>query len=140
METSYATFYLDGQLMGIPVGRVDEVLGSARLTRVPLALPSVAGLLNLRGEIVVAQDMRVTLQRPPREAEEGAVHVVIRVGGEPMSLLFDRAGDVVQVDDRDVEAPPPTLPASVKQMTLGVVQRKGHLLLLLDLDRASQLD
>jgi purine-binding chemotaxis protein CheW len=136
--TAYATFYLDDQLIGVPVERVQEVLQSVRLTPVPLAPPVVAGLLNLRGQIVVAQDLRVRLGWGPRPAERPSAHAVVRLGAERVSLVFDRVGDVLEVNAMDVEPVPPTMPDAVQSASAGVAKRVGApLLLLLDLDRAT---
>lgn len=136
----YATFHLDNQIIAVPVQRVDEVLGAAHLTPVPMAAPGIAGLLNLRGEIVLAQDVRVSLLRPRREPDEPTVHVVVRASDERLSFVFDRAGDVVDVSPDEVEAPPPTLPDVIKSVTTGVVPRKGHVLMLIDIDQLARLE
>src|SRR5690349_9788083 len=98
MSRQLATFTLDGHSFGIAVEQVQEVLRSQSRTRVPLAPPAVAGLVNLRGQVLTAIDLRTQLGLPPREGAEPMV-VVVRVGGEPISLLVDAIGDVVDVDE-----------------------------------------
>lgn len=135
--SSYASFLLADQLIGVRVDAVREVLETVRLTRVPLAPSGVAGLLNLRGQVVVALEMRARLGLPARPDGAGCVHVVVHVGDETVSLLFDRVADVLEVDDGDAEPVPPTLPAEVKAVATGVVPRPGAVLLLIDLERAA---
>jgi purine-binding chemotaxis protein CheW len=131
-----ATFWLDGDLFGVEVGHVQEVLRSQSITRVPLAPPAVAGLINLRGQVVTAIELRERLGRPPRSEGQEAVVIVVRLHGEAVSLLVDRIADVVDVDVRDFETPPDTLDGAARQLIRGAYKLAGQLLLALDVNRA----
>lgn len=132
-----ATFWLDGDLYGVEVAHVQEVLKSQGLTRVPLAPPAVAGLINLRGQVVTAIELRERLGRSPRAADTDAVVIVVRLhGGEAVSLLVDAIADVVDVDPADFEAPPDTLDGSARELIRGAFKLDGHLLLALDVQKA----
>jgi len=131
MTAQYVTFTLGGNLYGIGVGNVQEVLPYRRTTPVPLAAPDVAGLVNLRGQVVLALDLRTRLGLPPR-AEGEPMMVVVKVGPEPVSLLVDAIGDVAEVDDEQFEAPPPTLPAELREVIRGAYKLPDRLLLALD--------
>jgi len=136
MSSQLATFTLDGRLYGVDVDRVQEVLRCQPRTRVPLAPAAVAGLVNLRGQVLTAIDLRERLGLPPREPGVEPMVVVIRVSGEPISLLVDSIGDVVDVEPKDFEAPPDTLVDGGRELVLGVYKLPGRLLLALDPDRA----
>jgi purine-binding chemotaxis protein CheW len=131
-----ATFWLDGDLYGVEVEHVQEVLRSQSITRVPLAPPAVAGLINLRGQVVTAIELRERLGRPARPAGTEAVVIVVRLHGEAVSLLVDSIADVVDVDVRDFEAPPDTLDGAARELIRGAYKLDGHLLLALDVNRA----
>jgi purine-binding chemotaxis protein CheW len=131
-----ATFWLDGDLYGVEVEHVQEVLRSQSITRVPLAPPAVAGLINLRGQVVTAIELRERLGRPTRPAGTEAVVIVVRLHGEAVSLLVDSIADVVDVDVRDFEAPPDTLDGAARELIRGAYKLDGHLLLALDVNRA----
>ncbi len=131
-----ATFRLDGDLYGIEVEHVQEVLRSQQLTRVPLAPTAVAGLINLRGQVVTAIELRERLGRPARPEGTDAVVIVVRLHGEAVSLLVDSIADVVDVDASDFEAPPDTLDGSARELIRGAYKLDGHLLLALDVNRA----
>jgi len=131
MTAQYVTFTLGGNLYGIGVGNVQEVLPYRRTTPVPLAAPDVAGLVNLRGQVVLALDLRTRLGLPPR-AEGEPMMVVVKVGPEPVSLLVDAIGDVAEVDDEQFESPPPTLPAELREVIRGAYKLPDRLLLALD--------
>jgi purine-binding chemotaxis protein CheW len=131
-----ATFWLDGDLYGVEVEHVQEVLRSQSITRVPLAPPAVAGLINLRGQVVTAIELRERLGRPARPADTEAVVIVVRLHGEAVSLLVDSIADVVDVDVRDFEAPPDTLDGAARELIRGAFKLDGHLLLALDVNRA----
>jgi purine-binding chemotaxis protein CheW len=131
-----ATFRLDGDLYGVEVEHVQEVLRSQGLTRVPLAPPAVAGLINLRGQVVTAIELRERLGRPPRPAGTDAVVIVVRLHGEAVSLLVDSIADVVDVDAADFEAPPDTLDGQARELIRGAYKLDGTLLLALDVQKA----
>jgi len=131
-----ATFWLDGDLYGVEVAHVQEVLRSQSITRVPLAPPAVAGLINLRGQVVTAIELRERLGRPARPAGTEAVVIVVRLHGEAVSLLVDSIADVVDVDVRDFEAPPDTLDGAARDLIRGAYKLDGQLLLALDVNRA----
>ena len=131
-----ATFRLDGDLYGIEVEHVQEVLRSQQLTRVPLAPTAVAGLINLRGQVVTAIELRERLGRPPRPEGTDAVVIVVRLHGEAVSLLVDSIADVVDVDADDFEAPPDTLEGQARDLIRGAFKLDGQLLLALDVQKA----
>jgi purine-binding chemotaxis protein CheW len=131
-----ATFWLDGDLFGVEVEHVQEVLRSQGITRVPLAPPAVAGLINLRGQVVTAIELRERLGRKPRPEGQEAVVIVVRLHGEAVSLLVDSIADVVDVDVRDFEAPPDTLDGAARDLIRGAYKLDGQLLLALDVNRA----
>ena len=131
-----ATFWLDGDLYGVEVEHVQEVLSSQQLTRVPLAPTAVAGLINLRGQVVTAIELRERLGRKPRPEGQEAVVIVVRLHGEAVSLLVDSIADVVDVDVRDFEAPPDTLDGAGRDLIRGAYKLDGQLLLALDVNRA----
>jgi purine-binding chemotaxis protein CheW len=131
-----ATFWLDGDLFGVEVEHVQEVLRSQGITRVPLAPPAVAGLINLRGQVVTAIELRERLGRKPRPEGQEAVVIVVRLHGEAVSLLVDSIADVVDVNVRDFEAPPDTLDGAGRELIRGAYKLDGQLLLALDVHKA----
>ena len=133
----FATFWLDGHLYGLEVEHVQEVLRAQALTRVPQAPSAVAGLLNLRGQVVTAIELRERLGLAPRAAEHSAILIVVRLHGEVVSLLVDTIGDVVDVAGDDFELPPDTLDGAVRELIRGAYKLDGQLLLALDVHRAA---
>ena len=133
-EHRFCTFYVDRLLLGIAIERVEEVLRDRTITPVPLAHPDIAGLINLRGQIVTAVDARRRLGLTAGDGAAPPVIVVIRSGAEAVSLLVDRVGDVIEVeDDRFVEVPV-TVGAAISALTTGAYKLDGNLLLVLDPD------
>jgi purine-binding chemotaxis protein CheW len=131
----YVTILLDGQLFGLPISRVQDVFIPERLTRVPLAQPDIAGVLNLRGRIVTAIDMRCRLGLPPREDKGPPMAVGIECRGESYGLLIDSVGEVLKLDDGSREANPVNLDGSIARISAGVHRLEGQLLIVLDVDR-----
>jgi len=135
-----ATFWVGGHFLGVDVLDVQEVLREQRLTPVPLAPGVVEGLLNLRGEIVPALDMRRLLELPPREAGESPLSVVVRTAHGAVSLQVDEIGDVVEVDPLGFEEPPRNMDAKLRPMLRGVQKLKDRLLLVLDIPRTVDVE
>ena len=133
-ERRICTFHVDSLLLGVDVERVQEVLHDEVVTPVPLAHPSIAGLLNLRGQIATAIDTRRRLGLAPRDPPGSTTNVVIRSGGEVLTLLVDREGDVVDVEDTFFEVVPETVSDTIRALVIGAYKIDGRLLLLLDPD------
>jgi purine-binding chemotaxis protein CheW len=130
------TFFLQDLYFGVEVEKVQEVIRYQEMTRIPLAPEAIAGLINLRGQIVTAIDLRRQLELAGRQAGQLPMNVVIRRDDGPISLLVDEIGDVVEVEEESFEDPPDTLEARRKEFLRGVYKLKNKLLLLLDTDKA----
>lgn len=135
-----ATFVLDDMHFGVDVLKVQEVIRYQELTRIPLAPPVVRGLINLRGQIVTAIDLRHRLGLEERADGELPMNVVVRTADGVVSLLVDEIGDVVDVADSQFERPPDTLSGPTRELVRGVYKLKDRLLLLLDEERATAVD
>lgn len=129
------TFALDDLLFGVEVVNVQEVIRYQDMTKIPLASPMVRGLINLRGQIVTAIDMRARLGLPALGDAHQPMNVVLRTGDGVVSLLVDEIGDVLELDGREFERPPETLSGVFREVVLGVYKLEGSLLLLLDVER-----
>jgi purine-binding chemotaxis protein CheW len=136
MTAQYCTFRLDGHLFGIPVDTVQEVLQHQSMAAVPLAPPEVAGLLNLRGQIVVTVDLRVRLDLPTRPADAPTVNVVVRTHEGTVSLLVDQIGDVLEPPGATFEPGPETVPSALRAVVDRVCKLDQELMLVLDTERA----
>jgi len=134
LMTEFVTVVIDGQMLGIPVLMVDDVLGARTITPVPLSPKAVAGVLNLRGRIVTAIDVRRRLGLEPLEDLSKCMSVVVEHNGEPYSLLVDSVGEVLAINSAHCHANPPTLPENWRAVSKGIYQLEDELLLLLDVD------
>jgi purine-binding chemotaxis protein CheW len=132
----FATFFVDNLLFGVEVLRVQEVLRYQEMTSVPRAPDVIEGLINLRGQIVTAIDMRRRLGLTPRTTERPPMNVVVRSDDGAVSLLVDEIGDVLEVDDSAFEVAPENVDARIKELTTGMYKLKDRLLLILDTRRA----
>ena len=132
----FSTFVVDRLLFGVEVEKVQEVIRYQEMTRVPLAPAVVKGLINLRGQIVTAIDLRRRLELRERAAADLPMNVVIRQSDGAVSLLVDEIGDVLEVDEQTFENPPETLNGKARQLIRGVYKLNGRLLHVLDTDKA----
>jgi purine-binding chemotaxis protein CheW len=133
--TEYVTTMIGGQLFGLPIARVQDVFMPERLTRVPLAAVDVAGVLNLRGRIVTAIDMRSRLGLPKRDDDRPSMAVGVDLRGESYGLLIDSIGEVLKLPDDGREDNPVNLDSRMTKISAGVHRLDGHLLVVLDVDR-----
>jgi len=132
----FCTFFLNGLFFGVEVERVQEVIRHLSTTRVPLAPAVLGGLINLRGQIVTAVDLRRRLEMPERTEGQVSMNVVVCTDDGAVSLLVDEIGDVVEVSNNDFEPPPDTLSGVARELIRGAFKLKDKLLLLIDTERA----
>ena len=134
-EGQFCTFFVRGLFLGLEVTCIQEVIRFQPLTVVPLTSPVIAGLMNLRGQIVAAIDLRHRLGLPSRDAGVLPINVVVRTSDGPVSLLVDEIGDVIVVEEAAFERPPDTLGPEARGLIRGAYKLKGRLLLVLDAAR-----
>lgn len=139
-QNQFCTFFLDGLFFGVEVQRVQEVIRYQEMTRVPLAPPVISGLINLRGQIVTALDLRRRLALRDREAGQLPMNVVVRTDDGAVSLLVDEIGDVIEVTEDCFEQPPETINAVSRELIRGVYKLKDRLLLIFDTEKAVSVD
>ncbi len=134
-QRQYVSITIDGQMFGIPVLIVHDVLGPQRITRIPLAPAEVAGSLNLRGRIVTAIDVRLRLGLIRRPATIGGMSVVVEHSGEFYSLMVDGVGEVLTLSASEFERNPATLDPRWRDISLGIYRLQDQLLVILDVNR-----
>jgi purine-binding chemotaxis protein CheW len=135
--TQFSTFTLAGQLYGIEVDSVHSVTRFQPLTEVPLAPASVAGLLNLRGQVTTAIDMRVRLELPRRDADATPMNVVVKTDDGLVSLLVDTIGDVENTTADQFDEVPDSISGAARDLIVGAyTMPDGQLLLALDVARS----
>jgi purine-binding chemotaxis protein CheW len=131
-----STFVVDRLLFGVEVEKVQEVIRYQEMTCVPLAPPVVKGLINLRGQIVTAVDLRCRLGLRERAATDLPMNVVIRHDDGAVSLLVDEIGDVLEVEEENFELPPETLDSKARELIRGVYKLRDRLMHVLDTNAA----
>ncbi|CDI02557.1 MAG: chemotaxis protein CheW [Candidatus Competibacter denitrificans] len=132
-QRQLCTFFLEERFFGIEVERVQEVIRYQTVTPVPLAPAVVRGLINLRGQIVTAIDLRRLLQVEDRADERLPINIVMHARQGIFSLLVDRIGDVLEVDEDSFEHPPDTLDGIARELIRGAYKLQGRLLLVLNI-------
>jgi purine-binding chemotaxis protein CheW len=137
MICEYVTFRISDQLFGLSVTEIHDVFRPSKMTPVPLSGTEIAGVLNLRGRIVTAIDARSRLGLPPRKKTDGNQSLAIGVehGGESFGLVIDEIGDVVRLDDADMEQNPVNLDATWSTVSRGVYRLGDRLLVIMDIDQ-----
>lgn len=140
METEkLCTFYIDNLFLGVPVQHVQEVIRYQEMTRVPLAPSVVSGLINLRGQIVTAIDLRRRMALADAPDTVLPINVIVRDDSGMVSLLVDEIGDVLDLSEETFERPPETLTGAARSYVRGVHKLQGQLLLVLDIEKVTHL-
>lgn len=130
----FVTFAVGGVFFGVDVSRVQEVFRQHEITEVPLAPSAVAGVINLRGQIIPAMDLRSRLGFETAAGRQ-QMNVVVRTATGPVSLVVDEIGDVTDVSSDLCETPPETLREAIREVTHQVYKLESRLLLELDTER-----
>lgn len=134
-SSDLVTMTVAGQLFGIPVLQVQDVLKPQRITRVPLAPPEIAGSLNLRGRIVTVINVRTRLGLPPLDDEQKRMSIVVDYKGELYSLMVDQIGEVLNLPNANFELNPSTLDKRWREIAQGIYRLEQNLLVVLDVAR-----
>ena len=135
-QFQFCTFSLDKFLFGVEAHKVQEISRYQEMTRVPLAPSIISGLLNLRGQIITAIELRRRLGFDDRSEGQLPMNVVLRTSSGPVSLLVDEIGDVIEVEDKDFEAPPETLDKELREIVVGVYKLDNHQLMhVIDIEK-----
>ena len=135
----YCTFYVNDILFGVEVLDVQEVLRYQDMTEVPLAASEIRGLINLRGQIITAVDLRNRMKLPPRPDDQKPMNVVVQTNGEVISFLVDSIGHVLKVEEEAFEDAPHTVDHSTRELVTGVYKLKEELLMVLDTAKAADV-
>ncbi len=131
----FVTFTIAGQLFGIPVLQIQDVLSSYQITPIPLAPPEIKGSLNLRGRVVTAIDVRLRLGLSARPKEAESMSIVAENEGELYSLMVDSVGEVLALSQSAYERNLPTLDAKFRAFSDGIYRLDKQLLVVLDVNR-----
>jgi len=135
----FCTFFLDDQYFGVPVEQVQEVIRYKEMARVPLMPAVIRGLINLRGQIVMAIDLRRRMGMADRPDSQLPMNVVVSTEDGPVSLLVDEIGDVLEAGEDTFERAPETLQEQARELVRGVYKLKNALLLDLDIKQAIRI-
>lgn len=131
----FVTFIIAGQLFGIPVLKVQDILTPDRIASIPLAPPEVKGSINLRGRIVTVIDVRVRLGLENREVDEHSMGVTVEQQHELYTLLVDKVGDVISLSKESYENNPATLDKLWREFAVGVYRLEESLMVVLDVEK-----
>lgn len=131
----FVTVRIADQLFGLPIEQVQDVFIPEAITSVPLSSPEIAGVLNLRGRIVTAIDMRRRLNLPAREDENPIMAVGIDHNDESFGLIIDSVGEVLRLSKKTFEKNPGNLDLRWVGVSAGIQRLENELMVILDVDK-----
>jgi purine-binding chemotaxis protein CheW len=138
-NTQLCTFFVGESYFGIPVDQVQEVVRPQPITPVPLAPKVIRGLINLRGQILTAIDLRNRLGLGEPGDSAHLINIVVRTSDSPVSFLVDEIGEVLDLDQKTFESPPETLQGDMRELICGAYKLRDRLLLALSTERTINL-
>ncbi|MDX1805002.1 MAG: chemotaxis protein CheW [Alcanivorax sp.] len=128
------TFTVADKKYGVPVDIVQEVLANHQITDIPLSPAGIQGLMNIRGRIVPAIAMQRVLRVSSENHDDESINIIVNHDSEQVGLMVNRIGDIITVDENEIEPPPETLKGATRRFIHGVIPVQGTLFMLLDLD------
>lgn len=138
MTEKVLTFYLRDNLLGIDITLVKEIDRNVEYTPVPGADPHIAGLFNMRGQVVTLLDISKIMGYEDNNWERKVSCIILKAGAGDQSqagFLIDRFGDVLDINDDECEPPPANAGGISGEFIKKVVKLKQELLIILDPER-----
>ena len=130
----FATFYLNGELFGVNILQVQEILLPQQITPVPLASAHILGLISLRGQIVTAVDLKRRLGKEPTRSVNAPYQIVVKTAGLVASFQVDQIGDVIEVAADEIKPPPESISQQDAQFLEGVFPMEKEILSVLNVE------
>ena len=140
LAREYVTALVGGERIGLPILRVQDVFVPEGVTRVPLAPPEIAGVINLRGRIVTLIDLRCRLGMSPRSVDAPIMAIGVENAEESFGLVIDTIGEVLQLSTADREPNPLHLDPRLALVSAGIHRLESRLLLIMDIDRLLEIE
>lgn len=133
----YLMFSLGEEHYGIPILKVNEIIGMMAVTHVPQTPKAIKGIINLRGKIIPIMDLRLKFSMDERAYDEQTCIVIVETTNEKnkgfVGIIIDKVSEVVNIDSSDIE-PPPSYGSDLEtNFLLGVGKVKDKVVLLLDI-------
>jgi len=133
---TWVTFEVAGEVYGLPVLSVEEVLRVTVITRLPYAPAPMRGITQLRGRVLPVVDLAVRLGAPPVEIGPQSRIVVVTARGRTLGLLVDAARQVLKILPSAMAAPPPEIVSEQSDFIVAVFHCTESLVILLDVEKA----
>ncbi len=133
--SQWVTFFLDGEMYGVNVLQVQEVLRVNEIAPVPGAPEYVLGIINLRGNIVTVIDTRQRFGLRQKELDDTSRIIIIEVAGNVIGILVDSVAEVVYLRESEIESAPNIGSEEGSRYIQGVSNRDNKLLILVDLNK-----
>jgi chemotaxis signal transduction protein/truncated hemoglobin YjbI len=132
-EEQLVTMSVDGQLFGLPILSVQDIVETHNITQVPRTPSAISGIMNLRGRIVTVINLRRILGR--NDDSSSRMGVTVEFHGDLYTILVDQIGEVRLLNRSDFEAAPATLDPKLKQLCTGIYRLDGELLAVLEVNQ-----
>jgi purine-binding chemotaxis protein CheW len=134
-EAKYLTFWTDGELFGIPICDVVQIVGMQEITPLPDFPDYARGVINLRGSIIPVIDMRIRLKRPEASYSESTCIIVTSVQGTYLGFIVDTVDEVADIKSDKITPPPKVSKEITNRYLTGIGQIGKKVVLMLDVSK-----
>lgn len=131
----WVTYQLEGEVYGINVMQVQEVLRITEIAPVPGAPSYVLGIINLRGSVVTVIDTRSRFGLMPKESDDLSRIIIVEVNGNVIGMLVDSVAEVVYLHQSEIDTAPSVGSDDSSRFIQGVCSREDYLLIIVDVDK-----
>jgi purine-binding chemotaxis protein CheW len=138
--TKYATFTIGGEMFGVNALNVQEIVLFQRMTEVPHSADYILGLINLRGQIVTAIDLRYRLTNENTEINEDSMNFILKTEQGICSVIVDDVGDVMDINENNMEPAPETMSAKMREYVSKICKLENRLLCILDIEKIVKVE
>jgi purine-binding chemotaxis protein CheW len=136
----FATFSLGGETFGVDALQVQEIVRFQKMTPVPYSPEYILGLINLRGQIVTALDLRHRLTGEHIEIKEDTMNFILKTPSGVCSIIVDDVGDVLEIETQRMEPPPETMAPRMREYVKQICKMDDILLCILDIESIVRQD
>lgn len=134
-SSQFVTFLIAGEVYGVEVLRVQEIIGMTGITHVPNSMHFMKGVINLRGTVAPVVDMRLRFNMEEKEYDNFTVILIVEVKGHMVGMIVDSVADVVDIPVKNIQDTPHFSASIQTDYIKGIGRKEEDLVIVLDVDR-----
>lgn len=135
MKIKIVSFELGGEIYGMKVYEIEEILKVPAIEEIPNTEEFIEGVINRRGNIVPVVNVANKFALREKDIDDDSRIIVIDIGDELVGILVDKVNEIVKIDDENIEEPPEISTGITRDAFIGVYNLNGRMLILLEMKK-----